>query len=250
MHCRQEEEEDEARQYTSQKKHMHNLINRRRTSRINELINALADKVPQLNEGGLSPAERRQGESLGLNKDQRSKAAILQGATPSPCPAFWCVRHQSLQEVIPNSRRRGAMKGGAGAIAGMALGPIDRGQSPAIAPALADVLSYVETLQRHCKEKGVELPTTLPPPSSVLVSNGHPPHPPQPSQSAHPPRPSQSPHPPHPPHPPPHRVDAPSELKQHIQPPPTSMPTAESRTQPLPAHPTPPAHTEAPPRPP
>ena len=51
---------------------MHNLINRRRTSRINELINALADKVPQLHEPNPTP--------LPGTKDGRSKAAVLQGA--------------------------------------------------------------------------------------------------------------------------------------------------------------------------
>lgn len=51
---------------------MHNLINRRRTSRINELINALADKVPQLHEPIPAP--------LPGTKDGRSKAAVLQGA--------------------------------------------------------------------------------------------------------------------------------------------------------------------------
>ena len=51
---------------------MHNLINRRRTSRINELINALADKVPQLHEPSPAP--------LPGTKDGRSKAAVLQGA--------------------------------------------------------------------------------------------------------------------------------------------------------------------------
>ena len=51
---------------------MHNLINRRRTSRINELINALADKVPQLHEQNPTP--------LPGTKDGRSKAAVLQGA--------------------------------------------------------------------------------------------------------------------------------------------------------------------------
>ena len=65
----QDQAQDE---HATQKKHMHNLINRRRTSRINELINALADKVPQLHEPNPTP--------LPGTKDGRSKAAVLQGA--------------------------------------------------------------------------------------------------------------------------------------------------------------------------
>merc|ERR1740139_920258 len=60
----------EHEEHASQKKHMHNLINRRRTSRINELINALADKVPQLHE----PAAVSLPTAA---KDASAKAALL-----------------------------------------------------------------------------------------------------------------------------------------------------------------------------
>jgi hypothetical protein len=121
---------------------MHNLINRRRTSRINELINALSDKVPQLYEPNPAP--------LPGTKDGRSKAAVLQGA-----------RLTRPARVSPGER--GGEGGGGGVdytlspLATSALPTPPRTLFPT-APHPADVLTYVEVLQRHCRDNGFELP--------------------------------------------------------------------------------------------